>query len=182
MQRPDAWWRNLIAVGIIAEDLTPLGIARYGGVDRLTASEAIAFAKDANVLVSGKVDPAIASDLIADLHPHDIARGMNDVRSLHKIDELRAHFSGTSISPKPAGEPDLAAMVTARLTAREIQVLRLIVQGMTNVEIAKTLTFSPSTICNDTTSIYAKLGVKGRPEAAAIAVDLGLIPSNFQHF
>lgn len=111
-----------------------------------------------------------------------IARGMNDVRSIHKIDELRARYLGTSISPKSTGEPDLAAMVTARLTAREIQVLRLIVQGMTNVEIAKTLAFSPSTIRNDTTSIYAKLGVKGRPEAAAIAVDLGLIPSNFQHF
>lgn len=111
-----------------------------------------------------------------------IARGMNDVRSMQQIEQLR---SRTSVVPLPAKAPqgsDTAALITARLTSREIQVLRLIVQGMTNVEIAKTLAFSPSTIRNDTTSIYAKLNVKGRPEAAAMAVDLGLIPSGFQHF
>lgn len=110
-----------------------------------------------------------------------IARGMNDVRSIQQIEELRSRIV---IAPDHTSEvrtTDTAALITARLTAREIQVLRLVVQGMTNVEIAQTLAFSPSTIRNDTTSIYAKLGVKGRPEAAAMAVDLGLIPSGFQH-
>jgi DNA-binding CsgD family transcriptional regulator len=109
-----------------------------------------------------------------------IARGLNDVRSMQKIEKLRTKLGAiTPITPAP--DTDTAALLTARLTKREIQVLRLIVQGMTNVEIARTLAFSPSTIRNDTTSIYAKLGVKGRPEAAAIAVDLGLAPSAFQY-
>lgn len=111
-----------------------------------------------------------------------IARGMNDVRSMQHIEKMRSRIDVVFTPTQASHATDSAALMTARLTAREIQVLRLIVQGMTNVEIAQSLAFSPSTIRNDTTSIYAKLGVKGRPEAAAMAVDLGLIPSGFQHF
>ncbi len=47
-------------------------------------------------------------------------------------------------------------------------------QGMTNPEIARTLSYSTSTIRNDLSSIYRKLDVRGRPEAAARASELGL--------
>jgi DNA-binding CsgD family transcriptional regulator/tetratricopeptide (TPR) repeat protein len=110
-----------------------------------------------------------------------IARGMDDVRSIQAIEQMRIHISDSGFRPTGIHDTDSATILTSRLTKREIQVLRLIVQGLTNVQIAQTLSFSPSTIRNDTTSIYAKLGVKGRPEAAAMAVDLGLAPSGFQY-
>lgn len=112
-----------------------------------------------------------------------IARGMNDVRSLQRISQLRnelQHVPAVNTQEPLLASNNVAALLTARLTAREIKVLQLIVQGLTNVEIARTLAFSASTIRNDTTSIYAKLGVKGRPEAAAIAVEMGLVTSSLQ--
>ena len=61
------------------------------------------------------------------------------------------------------------------LTERELQVLRMLVDGATNPEIARALSYSPSTIRNDVTSIYRKFGVRNRPEAAARASALGIV-------
>lgn len=55
------------------------------------------------------------------------------------------------------------------LTEREVQVLRLIVQGLTNKQIAKELVLSPRTINIHVTSIYNKLGVNSRSAATRFA-------------
>ncbi|MFM8856349.1 MAG: response regulator transcription factor [Actinomycetota bacterium] len=49
------------------------------------------------------------------------------------------------------------------------------VPSATNAQIARSLSFSVSTIRDDTTSIYRKLQVKGRAEAVGKAIQLGLI-------
>ncbi|HXF60736.1 MAG TPA: LuxR C-terminal-related transcriptional regulator [Caldilineaceae bacterium] len=58
------------------------------------------------------------------------------------------------------------------LTEREQEVLRLIAAGLTNREIAEALIISPETVKKHTGSIYSKLGVSTRTEAAARARDL----------
>ncbi|HET8846828.1 MAG TPA: response regulator transcription factor, partial [Ktedonobacteraceae bacterium] len=55
------------------------------------------------------------------------------------------------------------------LTEREVQVLRLIVLGLTNKQIAKELVLSPRTINVHVTSIYNKLGVNSRSAATRFA-------------
>ncbi len=61
------------------------------------------------------------------------------------------------------------------LTPREHDVLRLLVQGMSNPQIAEVLFISPRTVTTHVTNILAKLGVATRTEAAARAVRDGLI-------
>lgn len=61
------------------------------------------------------------------------------------------------------------------LTVREIEVLDLISQGLTNQEVAQRLFLSPGTIKVHTRNIYAKLGVRSRSQAAAKGRDLGLL-------
>ncbi|MCC5857508.1 MAG: alpha/beta fold hydrolase [Ectothiorhodospiraceae bacterium] len=61
-----------------------------------------------------------------------------------------------------------------QLTQREQEVLRLIAEGMTNKEIARTLGISPGTVERHVTNIYGKMAVRGRAEAAMRAVQLGL--------
>jgi DNA-binding NarL/FixJ family response regulator len=62
----------------------------------------------------------------------------------------------------------------ANLTARELEVLRLLVEGRSNREIAEQLFISNKTASVHVTNLLAKLGVHSRLEAAAMARRLGL--------
>jgi len=60
------------------------------------------------------------------------------------------------------------------LSAREVDVLRLIARGLENAEIAQALGISPRTAKNHVSSILAKLGQPSRVQAAVYAVRRGL--------
>ena len=62
----------------------------------------------------------------------------------------------------------------AGLTPREVEVLRLLVEGRSNRQIAEQLFISGKTASVHVTNILAKLGVHSRLEAAAAAHRLGL--------
>ncbi|GGP18680.1 response regulator transcription factor [Nonomuraea glycinis] len=61
------------------------------------------------------------------------------------------------------------------LSARELEVLRLIAQGSTNREAARTLFISEATVKSHVLHIYAKLGVNDRAAAVAAAFRRGLL-------
>ena len=61
------------------------------------------------------------------------------------------------------------------LSARELDVLRLIARGLENAEIAEALNISPRTAKNHVSNILAKLGLPGRVQAAIYAVRRGLV-------
>jgi LuxR family maltose regulon positive regulatory protein len=60
------------------------------------------------------------------------------------------------------------------LTERELEVLRLIVAGLSNPEIAEELFIAISTVKSHVNHIYGKLGVESRTQALLRAQDLGL--------
>lgn len=69
---------------------------------------------------------------------------------------------------------DDSAQVFAGLTPREREVLERIARGRSNEEIAQDLGLSEKTVRNATTNVYAKIGVKSRAQAVALARDAGL--------
>jgi DNA-binding NarL/FixJ family response regulator len=71
--------------------------------------------------------------------------------------------------PEPAG-----LAVEEQLSARELDVLRLIARGMENADIAEALAISPRTAKNHVSNILAKLGLPSRVQAAIYAVRRGL--------
>jgi DNA-binding NarL/FixJ family response regulator len=74
-------------------------------------------------------------------------------------------------TPVRASVPDPGS---ASLTAREIEVLKLLASGMDNAEIGRTLFISPSTVKNHISSILLKLQIENRIQAAVYAVRSGL--------
>lgn len=62
------------------------------------------------------------------------------------------------------------------LSERELSVLRLLVEGKNNPEIAQALSISRSTVKYHMSAIIAKLGVSNRAEAVAVAVKQRLVP------
>ena len=70
---------------------------------------------------------------------------------------------------EPSSEP-----ADMGLSTREREVLELIADGATNREIADALFLSPHTVKEYTSSLYRKLNVRNRAEAASRAEQLGL--------
>lgn len=93
---------------------------------------------------------------------------------------IRSAYSGQStLSPEAT-----QALVQSRskpkdlgddLSERERQVLMLVVQGMSNEEIAEKLVISPYTVKNHVSACISKLGANNRTQAATIAIENGLI-------
>ena len=76
--------------------------------------------------------------------------------------------------PSTAPHAEQAPTYPAGLTAREVEVLRLVAQGMTDAQVAAQLVISPRTVNSHLTSIYNKLGVDSRTAASRFAVDYQL--------
>ena len=66
----------------------------------------------------------------------------------------------------------------AGLTAREVEVLRLLALGLSGKQIAARLVISPRTARNHVEHIYAKTGLTGRAPASLFAVQHGLLPAD----
>ncbi|MEU8894262.1 response regulator transcription factor [Nocardia sp. NPDC048505] len=76
--------------------------------------------------------------------------------------------------PDPAPRPNLGA-----LTERELDVLVLVAQGLTNAEIAETLVVSPLTVKTHVSRILAKLLARDRVQLVIAAYEAGLVtPAN----
>ncbi|MCB0191192.1 MAG: response regulator transcription factor [Anaerolineae bacterium] len=100
------------------------------------------------------------------------------------IDELgdairAAHAGRLTLAPEAAQmllEPaDPPSPPGHNLTERQLQVLALIVQGLSNVQIAEQLVISLSTARHHVSEILTKLGAANRAEAAALAVQHNLV-------
>ncbi len=88
-----------------------------------------------------------------------------------------------------AGRPTLAVEATQALieattppqalgydlTQRQIDVLKLIVEGLSNIEIAERLVLSPSTVRHHVSEILSKLNAANRAEAAVLAMKHNLV-------
>jgi DNA-binding NarL/FixJ family response regulator len=100
---------------------------------------------------------------------------------------IRAASVGESlISPHIAGkvlqrvrastaQPDIAEMIRAELSERELDVLKLIANGKDNAEIAGELHISPKTVKNHISNILMKLQIDNRIQAAVYAVRSGIV-------
>ena len=64
----------------------------------------------------------------------------------------------------------------AGLTAREVDVLRLVARGLSSKEVASRLVISPKTARNHIEHIYVKIGSSSRVEASIFAMRHGLLP------
>lgn len=119
-------------------------------------------------LVQSALQAGAIGYLLKDISADELARAIR-----------AAHAGQTTLASEVAqGLIRAATQPTAPgtdLTEREHEVLRLLVEGLNNTEIAEKLVVSPSTIKSHVSNILAKLNVTSRTEAAALAVRLHLV-------
>ena len=75
---------------------------------------------------------------------------------------------------EPAGPPE-ATLIAEDLTAREVEVLRLMARGYRNKQLATVLNISEHTAKFHVSSVLAKLGARTRTEAVTIGMTRGLV-------
>ena len=89
----------------------------------------------------------------------------------HKV---LAHFRGLNQTPERHAQRPASDTVEASLTAREADVLRLLAKGFRNAEAAERLGITPNTLGSYIKTVYRKLGISSRAQAAVTALRMGL--------
>jgi len=112
---------------------------------------------------------------------------LKDVRPEQLADAVRAVAAGDALlapgitrrlieeyvrRPPPGAGPPAAL---AELTARELEVLKLVARGLSNGQIAATLVVSEATVKTHLNHILAKLGLRDRVQAVVLAYESGLV-------
>jgi DNA-binding NarL/FixJ family response regulator len=117
-------------------------------------------------------EPSAAS-LRAGPHRDAVGRAWAEGRAL-SLDQVITYASQKPEAPDPIKLPGAPrASRPDGLTPREVEVLRLIASGRTNLEIAVQLVLSPRTVGRHITNIYTKIGARGRADATAYALRHG---------
>ena len=94
-------------------------------------------------------------------------KGMNEIRNMREYvaPEVQRRMEMRNERPDPTGE----------LTQRQISIARLICNGFTGAEIAKTLGISEGTVDNSKSEIYRALNVRNENEVIRAVTQLGII-------
>jgi DNA-binding NarL/FixJ family response regulator len=146
--------------------LVDLMIGSESGVDlcrrlkRVRPTMAVLFMSGA-----GRVAPAVARAAGA---VGFVSKTWEPAKMLHAV--ARAARGGLVFEAGSVPSP-----TAARLTRRELDVLREIARGASNPEAARALQLSPHTVKQYTSSLYRKLGARNRTDAVRNAQRLGLI-------
>jgi DNA-binding NarL/FixJ family response regulator len=86
------------------------------------------------------------------------------------ISQPIAETAAPAFNPDPTRRDDLG------ITRRELEILELIAQGMSNREIAEKLFVSENTVKTHSSRVFGKLGAKRRTQAVQLGKEFGLLP------
>ncbi|MBD1865441.1 MULTISPECIES: response regulator transcription factor [Trichocoleus] len=87
---------------------------------------------------------------------------------------IRTVHEGLQYIPPHVGAKLAQRMTHPELTDRELEVLQLVAQGMSNLEIGAALSITESTVKSNINRILSKLGAKDRTQATIIALKRGI--------
>jgi len=151
--------------------VTDLRMPGMTGIELLRAIRGKPSAPKALVLTSYESDEEIYRAIEAG------AQGylLKSTPQVEIVTAIQSVYSGRHHIPPRIAARLAERMVRSALTQRELEILEMVVRGLTNKQIGHALRISENTARNHINSIIRKLDVSGRTEAATAAIQQGLV-------
>jgi HD-GYP domain-containing protein (c-di-GMP phosphodiesterase class II) len=163
-----------------SEALAPLGAIAVQHRERLDGSGYPAGLSGATISRPARIlGAADAYQAMREPRPHRGPRSADDAAAHLRADVKAGRLDAEAVEAVlgAAGHRVLRRREgPAGLTAREVEVLRLLARGLPNKEIAELLVISPKTVANHVEHIYAKIDASTRAAASLFAMHHGLLP------
>jgi DNA-binding NarL/FixJ family response regulator len=143
----------------------------------MSGFDAISFIRqrdpDARIVVLTNYDGS--EDIYRALRAGATAYLLKDTSGAELVEAVRATHRGSHYIPRRVGDRLAQQIGVEHLTAREQEVLALVVHGCSNREIAGTLGIAEKTARIHVSNILGKIGVSDRTQAAIAAIRRGLV-------
>jgi DNA-binding NarL/FixJ family response regulator len=166
----------LVLVAALQPDVVLMDL-RMPGTDGVAATARIAEQHPAvKVLVLTTYDTD--ADILRAVEAGATGYLLKDTPVAMLVDAIRAAARGETVLAPPVAArlvTRMRAPVTEQLTPREVQVLTLVGQGLSNVEIGRTLFIGEATVKTHLLRAFAKLGVNDRTAAVTAAIARGIL-------
>jgi predicted ATPase/DNA-binding CsgD family transcriptional regulator len=157
---------------VAAQGLSTWAAILWGTAERLRESRSVAIPQ----AVYDRLVAVVHSQLGEPAFKEALAKGrtMSPAQALASPEPLAPQVPASLAQTAPGATrtvPTRHSSSPAGLTAREVEVLRLVAQGLSDAQIAEQLVISPRTVNWHLTSIYSKLGVSSRAAATRYALE-----------
>lgn len=151
--------------------LMDLRMPQMGGVEAITAI--CAEFKHARIIVLTTYNSD--EDIYRGLQAGAKGYLLKEAKPNELLNAIRTVHSGQQYIPPEVGAKLVQRMSNPELSDRELEVLRLMAQGMSNSEIGTALSIGESTVKSHVNRILSKLGVNDRTQAVIVAVRRGIV-------
>jgi DNA-binding NarL/FixJ family response regulator len=175
-------WEALKAVGRLAPDVVvmDLSLPRMSGIEAIAQMSVDAPATRVLVLTISADEADVTKAILAGasgylLKDASIEEIVAGVRAAAAGESLISSKVATTLLERVRSATSATAEHQAELSEREIEVMRLVAEGMDNAAIAEVLYISPQTVKNHISNILAKLQMENRIQAAVYAVRQGIV-------
>jgi DNA-binding NarL/FixJ family response regulator len=175
-------WEALKAVGRLAPDVVvmDLSLPHMSGIEAITRMSVDAPATRVLVLTISADEADVTKAILAGasgylLKDASIEEIVAGVRAAAAGESLISSKVATTLLERVRSTTSATTEHQAELSEREIEVMRLVAEGMDNAAIAEVLYISPQTVKNHISNILAKLQMENRIQAAVYAVRQGIV-------
>jgi two-component system NarL family response regulator len=151
--------------------LLDLRMPEMNGIDVLLAMRREGLTTHVIVLTSFETDEDIYRSVQAGAEGYLL----KNTSQAEMVEAIRTVHAGSRYIPRHIASRLTERMMRTELTSRELEILSMVVKGLTNKQIGRVLEISSHTVRNHVNSLIEKLDAADRTEAATTAIQRGII-------